>query len=141
MEKLALHIARWVVGLIFLGAGALKITDTQHFAQAVQNYQLTSWTGSMLIAIYLPWLEIVAAMALLAQRLYRGALTVISALTLLFLGTITSAWWRDLDISCGCFGPELNRTNYPLHLAADVGLLAILAALSRVARRPQSKQA
>ncbi len=141
MGKLALHTARWVLGLIFFGAGALKITEAQHFAHAVQNYQLTSWMGSMLIAFYLPWLEIVAAVALLTQRLYRGALTSLSALTLLFLGAIISAWWRDLDISCGCFGPELNHTNYPLHLVADLALLAILLVLAMVERRHPSQPA
>jgi hypothetical protein len=118
-----LAFLRWAAALLFLYAGGLKAFHTQEFAYDVQSYQLTSWTFSILIAVYLPWLELCLGGALLVRRLYLGALTVGTLLTSVFLGAILSAWSRKLDITCGCFGPEVNRTNYPLHVAVDIAIL------------------
>lgn len=136
-----LTLLRCAIALLFLYAGAVKLWKTQDFAYDVQSYQLTSWTVSILIAVYLPWLEVVAALALLAKRLYLGALILSITLLTVFLAALGSAWWRGLDITCGCFGPEENKTNYPLHVGADLALVAAVALLliheSRSARAPQ----
>ncbi|MDB6171014.1 MAG: hypothetical protein JWL59_325 [Chthoniobacteraceae bacterium] len=128
-------ILRWAIGLLFLCAGLLKASDAQQFAMDVQNYELTSWTFSILIAVYLPWLEIVSGIALIARRLYSGALAASTVMTAAFLAAILSAWWRDLDIACGCFGPEINHTNYPLHIIGNTLLLLALAFLKITERR------
>jgi hypothetical protein len=123
------HILRCGIALLFLYAGGIKALHTQEFAYDVQSYQLTSWTCSILVAVYLPWLELCVGLAMLFRRLYLGALIVAGSLMSVFLGAILSAWWRKLDITCGCFGPEVNRTNYPLHIAIDVAILVALGAL------------
>ena len=120
---------RCAVALLFVYAGGIKVLHTQEFAYDVQSYQLTSWTFSILIAVYLPWLELCLGGALLIRRLYLGALTLGALLTSVFLGAILSAWWRNLDITCGCFGPEVNRTNYPLHSGVDIAILLTFAIL------------
>ena len=126
ITKRMVVLSRWGVALLFLYSGALKAWDIQQFTYAVQNFQLTNWTGSIMVAVYLPWLEVVAALALLTKRFSLGAVSTLTTLTVIFLGAILSAWFRDLDVACGCFGSETNQTNYPLHL---VGLLGLLAAL------------
>lgn len=120
---------RLAVAGVFLYAGALKAWDTQQFALDVQNYQLTSWTLSIVVAVYLPWIEIVAALALLVRRLYEGALMAILGMTLVFLGAIGSAWARGLDISCGCFGKGVTKVSYPELIGRDLALLAAVTAL------------
>ena len=52
-----------------------------------------------------------------------GALAAFGAMTIVFLGAIGSAWWRGLDITCGCFGNEVNRTNFPLHIGGNLLML------------------
>ena len=120
----ALRIA---AGAVFIAAGSMKVFDTPEFATAVHHYQLTPWVGSVLIALYVPWLEIIAGLAAIIRHSHRGALLVLMMLTCVFLVAILSAWARDLDITCGCFGPEKNRTNYPLHVFGNLMLLAALA--------------
>jgi putative oxidoreductase len=124
---------RVVIAAVFIYAGAVKIWDfrgggsaTQAFFQDVMNYQLTPWDVSMVVAIYLPWLEVIAGAALLGRRWRLGALTVTGAMTLMFLGALGSAWWRGLDISCGCFGREVNQTDFPVVIGRDVVLLAAI---------------
>jgi putative oxidoreductase len=140
LSHMALLLVRAALALLFLYAGAMKILHTQEFAFDVQSYQLTNWTVSILIAVYLPWLEVCAAAAILAKKLYLGALALIGLMAALFLGAISSAWWRGLDITCGCFGPEINRTNYPLHIAIDLALLGAAALLFVLELRRTARQ-
>ena len=129
-------ILRCAVGLLFLYAGGVKITDTQQFAYAIQNYRLLPWTASIVLAVYLPWLEVVCALALISGRLYLGALAALAGMTVMFMGALGSAWARGLDVACGCFGLESNSTNYPLHLGGNALVLAALAYLAFAQRRP-----
>jgi putative oxidoreductase len=117
------------LGAVFLYAGVVKVPDTLQFALDVQHYELTSWTVSILVAVYLPWLEIFTGLALLARRLYAGALAVAGGLSLMFLAAIGSAWWRGLDITCGCFGKEENATNFPQHIAFNLAMLSAAVVL------------
>jgi uncharacterized membrane protein YphA (DoxX/SURF4 family) len=133
--KVILLVLRVGIAGLFLYAGAIKAWDTQQFAQDVRNFQLTSWDVSVLTATYLPWLEIVAGVALLAKRLYLGALAALAGMTTVFIAAIASAWHRGLDISCGCFGREDNATNFPLHIAGNLAVLIGLAILFAVERR------
>ncbi len=131
---------RLVIGGIFLYAGIVKIWNfkdgdwaTQDFAHDVMNYHLTSWTASILTAIYLPWLEVIAGLCLAVRRFEAGAIAILSGLTAAFLVAISSAWARGLDITCGCFGKVkeggVNKTNFPLHIAGDTALLIGLVIL------------
>lgn len=121
---------RLALGCVFIYAGAIKAFDTQQFAFDVHHYELTPWTASLLIAVYLPWLEIFAGIALFVRRLYTGAIVVVALLGLTFLAAISSAWWRGLDITCGCFGRAENQTNFPRHIALNLAMLAAAALLA-----------
>ena len=68
-----------------------------------------------------------AGLGLVFGRLYRGALLIVVASLLGFIGGIGSAWFRGLEINCGCFGASDEVTNYPAHIALNTGL--VLAAL------------
>ena len=129
-------LLRLLIGGLFIYAGVVKIWDfqesgsaTQQFAMEIQNYQLTSWTGAILAAVYLPWLEIFAGLVLVARRYYTGGLTVLAGLVAFFIVALGSAWARGLDISCGCFGRSDVAVNYPVKIAQDVALLAALLLL------------
>lgn len=141
---MARQITEWVLRLIvagvFLYAGALKAWDTQQFALDVQNYQLTSWTASVVIAVYLPWVEILAGLALLFRRLYQGALLALLGMTVVFLGAIASAWTRGLDITCGCFGKTNIPVSYPEMIGRDLALMAAIGVLVWLDLRRPRKQ-
>lgn len=125
--KVTLLAIRLLVGAVFLYAGVLKAWDTQEFAREIRHYDLIPWPDAiLLLAVYLPWLEIFAGLAVVARRCYLGALAAILGMMLIFTGALTSAWARGLDISCGCFGrtKESIRTNFPSLLARDLALLA-----------------
>jgi len=130
-EKVIVLLLRVIVGGIFICAGILKAIDPAQFAKDVDNYRLLPFAASAAVALYLPWLEIIAGAALATGVWHRGASLVIGAMLLAFLIALGSAWARGLDITCGCFGHGPNRTNYPLALLLDAGLLAALCIASR----------
>ena len=138
--KVILLFLRITLAAVFLYTGAVKVWNfkqgdwaTQDFYYDIENYQLISSSDALLIiATYLPWLEIAVGLALLFGRAVLGASAWISLLLVVFIAALVSAWLRGLDISCGCFGHETqNRTNYPVHLAGNIALL--LAALTVMA--------
>ena len=115
---------------IFLYAGALHAWDAPQFVRAIQHYDLLPPDATMLLGVYLPWVEILAGLALLLRRLPLGALAAMGGMLVVFLGALISAWARGLDISCGCFRTaESIQTHFPLLVARDLALLAAVAVL------------
>src|SRR5262249_38095823 len=77
----------------------------------------------------LPWLEISCGIALVFHFLYRGGLSILTALILVFIGATIAAKLRGLDISCGCFGHASQGWSFPQHMAVDLAIFAALIAL------------
>ena len=135
--KITALLLRLIVAGVFLYAGVMKIWDFRHgqsatpdFTVAIQHFEiLPNPDLAVLLAVYLPWLEVIAALTLFVKRLALGAATAITGMTVIFLAAILSAWTRGLDISCGCFGKEAVATNYPSLVVRDGLLLAAALAL------------
>jgi putative oxidoreductase len=118
-----------VVGGIFIYAGLLKMLDPVRFASDIDNYKILPWTIGAALAFYLPWLEIFCGAALIVRLLYRGALSILVALILVFTLATVAARVRGLDITCGCFGHVSQHWSFPAHMATDLVILAGLVAL------------
>lgn len=138
--KIILLVLRLALGGVFIYAGALKIVDVQGFAKAVHHFQLTPRTVSVVVAVYLPWLEILAGLALFIRRLALGASLALGVMSAVFLIALSTAWARGLDISCGCFGKEEHKiqTHFPQLFLRDAALLtaAITLFIAEI-RRPK----
>ena len=118
-----------VVAGIFIYAGAIKALDPVQFASDIDNYKILPWPVSVALAFYLPWLEIFCGFSLVVRFLYRGALSILSALILVFTLITIAAKLRGLDITCGCFGHASQNWSFPAHLATNLVILAALLAL------------
>ena len=130
MMRPVLRIMAAAVGAIFVYAGVLKALDPGRFAGDIANFKLLPWHATVLLALYLPWLEIICGVALIFRRLYSGALIILGLLCLVFLGALGSAKARGLDISCGCFGRALTHS-IAVSIVIDLGILAALLFLFR----------
>ena len=134
------RIVAILIGALFIYAGVVKALDPVRFAGDIENYHLLPWPVGVRLAFYLPWLEILCGLALIFRRLYSGALVLVLALMLVFIGATISAKARGLDISCGCFGHVSDQLSFAWHLVLDLVLITALVlllfrqrALSRVA--------
>jgi len=118
-----------IVAGIFIYAGVLKVLDPVQFANDIDNYKILPWSISVALAFYLPWLEIFCGLTLVVRFLYRGALSILTALILTFTLATVAAKVRGLDITCGCFGHASQNWSFPAHLATNLGILAALLLL------------
>ena len=124
MKKFLWRLVDLVIAVIFIYAGAVKVLDPVQFANDIDNYKILPWTIGVGLAFYLPWLEIFCGLALIFRLLYRGALSILTALVAIFIIATIAAKVRGLDITCGCFGHASQNWNFPAHLALDLVLLA-----------------
>jgi len=113
-----------IIGGVFIYAGVVKVLDPAEFARDIDNYKMLPWQISVASGLYLPWVEILCGLALIARVLYRGGLFILTALTALFIVITIVAKARGLDISCGCFGHASKYLSFTWHLALDFLLLA-----------------
>ena len=129
-----------IVAGIFIYAGAIKVLDPVQFANDIDNYKILPWPVSVVLAFYLPWLEIFCGFALVVRLLYRGALSILTALIVVFTLATVAAKVRGLDITCGCFGHASQHWSFPQHMAVDIAIFVALIALwcsSRAQARSQ----
>jgi len=118
-----------IVGGIFIYAGAIKALDPVQFGFDIDNYKSLPWFISVRLAFFLPWLEILCGLALIFRFLYRGGLSILTTLVLVFIGATIVAKARGLDITCGCFGHASEHWSFVQHTAIDLAILLALAAL------------
>ena len=118
-----------IVGGVFIYAGALKVWDPVKFAKDIQNFQILPWPVGVRLAFYLPWLEILCGGALIIGWLRSGALGILAALTVIFIGATIAARARGIDLDCGCFGSAAKDLPFAWHLVIDFALLAGVLAL------------
>jgi len=96
-------VFRWAVGLIFIYASADKLLHPSAFAVAVYNYRILPGSFINLVAITLPWLELVCGILLIIGLFPRAAALILSVLLVVFFSALAAAIYRGIDISCGCF--------------------------------------
>jgi hypothetical protein len=95
----------------------------------VDRFQLTPWWLSVVLGYFLPWFEVVTAITLFCRPLYLGALLAVSGLGMVFAVAVGSAWWRGLDISCGCFGALVSGHVNAWHILSSLLFVGVGSAL------------
>ncbi len=122
-------LARLILGVVLLVAGAFKVPNLPKSAMAVRAYEMLPIPIANFLGYTLPWIEIGLGLLLIVGVTVKisGAL---GALTMLaFIIAIAQAWARGLSIDCGCFGgggaidPE--DTKYLSEIIRDIGLMAL----------------
>lgn len=133
-------LLRLAVGGVLIVAGALKLRAPEAFATEIANYQLFPAVAPYLAAT-LPVAEIVIGLAVLAApRAWRraGALAALASFAA-FAVAVGSAYFRHINIDCGCFGTGGGPIT-ALTLVRNVALMtaaAALLALDPEARSPR----
>jgi hypothetical protein len=79
----------------------MKLTAPQSFAVIIEAYGLLPLVWVEYIAVGLPTIEIIAALALFFD--IRGSLAVITVLLLFFMIILAYGVWMGFDLNCGCF--------------------------------------
>jgi uncharacterized membrane protein YphA (DoxX/SURF4 family) len=96
-------LLRIVLGCVFIYASLDKIRHPGLFAEAVYNYQLLPDVTVNLVAILLPWLELLSGSLLVLGLWMEGSILIVSGLMVVFIGALGINLARGLDVHCGCF--------------------------------------
>jgi putative oxidoreductase len=134
------RIDRWipvVLGAVFVAAGVLKIADPLAFAVSIARLRLVPTAMIGPVAILLPWVEVVAGLALFVPAFRLPALKLLLALLGGFTVILGIGLLRGTGGSCGCFGTAdafLNRSD--VAVARNAVLIALAVLLIR--RKPTS---
>src|ERR1700720_1357047 len=126
------RIVDLIIAAIFIYAGVLKALDPVQLAHDIDHYKILPWAVGVGLAFYLPWLEIFCGLALIFRLFYRGTLSILTALVVVFLVATIAAKVRGLDITCGCFGHASQNWGFSTHLAVDLVLLGATIFLLRI---------
>ncbi len=119
-------IVRLAVGFIFIYASLDKIANPAQFARIVYNYHLLPGNLINLMAIILPWVEIVCGLTLVLGIYKKGSIYIINLMVLVFIVAVTVNLIRGVDLECGCFTVSSKaKSNAMSLLIRDIGLLIL----------------
>ncbi|MDM7926760.1 MAG: MauE/DoxX family redox-associated membrane protein [bacterium] len=120
----AVLILRFAFAVILGWASIDKILHPWAFSQDIVNYRVIGDGLSAVAAIWLPYLELFTAVCLLAGLWLDGAVLVNAGLMWLFLILVLQAFFRRLDIHCGCFTVKGESVIGPLKIAENAAFAA-----------------
>lgn len=107
MQNSWLELAgRWILGLTFIYASYHKILFPADFAKIIYGYDLFPNALINLIALILPFVELVAGLALISGVYPRSAALVVNALLAAFIILLSINLIRGHEFDCGCFAAD-----------------------------------
>jgi hypothetical protein len=135
---------QFVLAAVFVVAGVGKIMDPPGFAHEIHNYGLVPGVAINVLAIVLPWIEVVAGLALFVGLARRSAARIFGVLLLVFIGALSINLVRGRPVDCGCFGgPRVPKTDAErlgdmrVGIARDIGLLLFVGQVLAATRREE----
>jgi uncharacterized membrane protein YphA (DoxX/SURF4 family) len=103
-SPLLVRVCRIGIGLVMLAAALGKIGDPAAFSTQIHHYRLVPVGAENLLAILLPWVELLAGLSLVLGAHARSGAWLSAAMMAVFTLAVSTAVARGLDIECGCFG-------------------------------------
>ena len=124
------------LGVFFVIAALPKIVDPPSFAHMIYNYRIVPAGLLNLMALTMPWIELLCGLALILG-IWRGtARTIIGALLVTFILAIGINLARGNAIECGCFDVSAagktrqeRLADMRLVILRDLGMLLMVAQL------------
>jgi len=130
------------LGVFFVAAALPKIVDPPSFAHMVYNYRIVPGAAINLMALVMPWIELLSGLALILGIWTGTARTIVAALLATFIIAISINLARHNAIDCGCFdvsvaGKTREERLADMHLVIlrDAGMLLMCAQLWWASRR------
>ncbi|MBN1213727.1 MAG: DoxX family membrane protein [candidate division Zixibacteria bacterium] len=96
-------ISRLFIGVVLIYASFYKVIDPGSFARSIWFYHMVPGDLINLMALILPWLELLCGLALIFGVCYRGAVVWANVMTIIFIIALYSTIYRGLSVDCGCF--------------------------------------
>ncbi|MCD4722659.1 MAG: DoxX family membrane protein [Desulfobacula sp.] len=98
-----LFVIKLTLGITFIYASYHKIADPAKFAKILYGYAILPGGSINILAITIPFIELVAGFSLILGMFPRSALLIINGLLLVFILMIGFNLLRGHQFDCGCF--------------------------------------
>ena len=115
-------IVRLLIGGLFVYSAVPHLFNTMGLASSIYNYKLFPSSIIGLSAAFIPWISLLAGLALILGLKVKAASFIVSTLLVIFISLAIISVIRGLDIDCGCFSGLERRTNW-LTILEDLGML------------------
>jgi len=122
------------LGVFFVVAALPKVVDPPSFAHMVYNYRILPGPFVNLLALVLPWFELLCGVGLVLGIWRRTAAAWVGVLLLVFIAGISFNLARGNAIDCGCFDPKSSGKSVEERLldmrmvvVRDLGMLFMVA--------------
>ena len=129
MRKLIDHdlltlVSRLLIGGMYIYASFYKVIEPGSFAKSIWYYHLVPGNMINLMAIVLPWVELVVGIALIVGVAYRGAVLWANLMLVFFIVALVTTIARGISVDCGCFRAAASGTHAAwLATLFDVGAM------------------
>ena len=98
--------ARWILGLTFIYASYHKILAPADFAKIIYGYDLFPNEAINVIAIVIPFVELIAGLALILGIYPRAAALIINGMLVAYTIVLSINLIRGHEFDCGCFSTK-----------------------------------
>ena len=124
------------LGVFFVAAALPKIVDPPSFAHMVYNYRIVPGQFVNLMALTMPWIELLCGLALILGVWKEAARTIVGLMLAVFILAIGINLARGNAIDCGFFDPtpvpktrvqRLDDMTFVIY--RDLGMLLMVAQL------------
>ena len=99
-------ICRMILGVVFIYASYSKILDPIGFSENIHNYHFTPIAIENLVALIIPWMELIVGVFLIIGVFLEGATSITIGMLIFFIIILSQAVFRGIDVHCGCFKTE-----------------------------------
>ncbi len=124
-NRFVILLSRLILGMVFIVASIDKIALPEAFAASIQAYDLLPIGIINILALVIPWMELLCGIFLVTGMLVRSSSAVVSVLLGVFVIAMVSALLRNLTIDCGCFGKAYATPVSWARVLEDAGLLLL----------------
>lgn len=98
-------ILRLGFGILLLYSSYQKILHPWEFSFDIENYRIIGEGLSRVAAVWIPYLELVIGLFLISGIWLKETVLMNFLLMFIFFTLVIQAYFRGLDINCGCFHP------------------------------------
>ncbi len=98
-----LFVIKLTLGITFIYASYHKIADPAQFAKIIYGYAIFPELSINILAITIPFVELIAGFSLILGVFPRSALLIINGFLLIFILMIGFNLLRGHEFDCGCF--------------------------------------
>lgn len=123
-------IIRMFIGILFIFYGISKISDPAQFANEIGNYGMTTDFITQLMALIIPWAEMIIGVLLLFGVYQNENGILATVLLFMFTFAVAFAFASGLDINCGCSGANASEKVGWEKIGKNLGLILLTIILS-----------